>query len=203
MKKIILLISIFLLSLPLSVNAKSQFNSFDNSNKEKVVRAFISLDGDFHEISLDQYNHITQSSLVENTQKERMQINHSESSTSSEISPMALTTYKYEESGFIRNFPRADMVRRISPIVYNETSQNASRTISYSASQGFVSNISLTLGGKKSAITAGITGGASWSNSYSQSDSVTQTIPVNKYAWMEYYPNHGQLIWYTNRINNL
>lgn len=101
---------------------------------------------------------------------------------------MALTTYKYEESGFIRNFPRADMVRRISPIVYNETSQNASRTISYSASQGFVSNISLTLGGKKSAITAGITGGASWSNSYSQSDSVTQTIPKNKYAWMEYYP---------------
>ncbi|MEC2346705.1 hypothetical protein P9H28_21765 [Paenibacillus barengoltzii] len=170
------------------------------SEEIKVVRAILvengvkkKLSATEYEVLMEQNNHKVQEiERQKNINQAKLNKNDGVANElkPDEITPFALIDMSiYTEAGFIQSVYRNDLTRRISVPVYNETSQEVTRTISFTASQSYTSNVSLTSTYAKNAFTAGVTVGSSWSNTYSDSDSVTQKIPPHKYSWMEYTPN--------------
>ncbi len=99
-----------------------------------------------------------------------------------------VTMYEYNEDHYVSQVVKNDLTRRISPYVVNDTQDNATRTITYSTTQSYVSNYTFTSQAEIDAVTAGITIGSSWQATYSYSDSVTTTIRPGYKSWVEYTP---------------
>lgn len=170
------------------------------SEEPKVVRAILVEDGIKKELSTKDYD------LLIEQNKQKMQVLERQKNGVKEelnkyngtknelkldkVTPFSLIDLsRYSEAGFTQSVYRYNLTRRISVPVYNEGTQTVTRNISYSASQSYTSNVSLTSTYAKNAFTAGVTVGSSWSNTYSESDSISQPIPPKKYSWMEYTPN--------------
>lgn len=193
-----------ILSLVMAMVGSTSSAAFaDSENKpiaeSNVARAFVVEDGIKKELSMEEYDLLVQENdkklqLLE-TQKSIMNnsINSGDLKSSSEqdlISPFAIMDLsRYTEAGFINSVYRNDLARRVSVPIYNDGTQTITRTISYSASQSYTSNVSLSSTYAKNAFSAGVTVGSSWSNTISSSDSVSQPIPPKKYSWMQYTPN--------------
>jgi len=162
------------------------------TEKEEITRVFIVENGEQKELSLDEYNLLMQQNeerLQDLEAKKSLGISEGSLKTNNTVNPFALMDLSYyNQAGFSRAVLRTGLTARVSVPVYNETSQTVTRTISYSASQSYTSNVSLSSTYAKNAFTAGVTVGASWSSTYSGSDSVSQPIPPKKYSWMEYTP---------------
>ncbi|WP_223066042.1 hypothetical protein [Paenibacillus caui] len=182
-------------------NATFAQNNAPLKNDKKVVRAFVSTDGFLKEISLEEY--VKMKEDAENLETEKAK-NLAKEAIKSLYSPLAFgdqvlyRSYVYNESGYIYATPRPTLNKRISVAVRNPNNSAVDRTINYTASQSFSANIGVTASsdiGK--AISLGITGGASWSETYSSSDSVVHHIPPLTYAWMDYYPIMNNTYGYT------
>ncbi|MFX3649060.1 MAG: hypothetical protein ACE3K2_25880 [Paenibacillus sp.] len=170
------------------------------SAESNVARAFVVEDGVKKELNTEQYDLL----IKENEEKQqlleaqksimtnRINIGDLKSRTNDDdlITPFALIDRsRYVQAGFVPTVYRQNLARRISVPVYNSGTQTATRTITFAASQSYTSNVSLSASHTKKAFTAGVSVGASWSNSYSNTDSIAQPIPPKKYSWMQYTPN--------------
>ncbi|KAA8782527.1 hypothetical protein EC604_01520 [Paenibacillus amylolyticus] len=198
MKKRILIpfVMSLLFCLPFYAGAEEVIDTSGLSNNDvKVVKAFRATNNVLEEISIEEFNKIEGEAKQFNA-LDLAKIDLLKSAqfyeNNSIILPMDATyttVYKYNESGYIYNVPLPLLNKRISVPVYNESkTKTAKRTITFSASRSYSTSYSINVNGKIKAITAGITGGSSWTNTYSGSDSVAQDIPPLNYSWMDYYP---------------
>ena len=60
--------------------------------------------------------------------------------------------------------------------------------MSVHVSQSYTSTFSFDYSHQRNAFSAGVSVGASWSNTYTRSDTVTQPVSPGHYAWMDYIP---------------
>ncbi|CAH1224301.1 hypothetical protein PAECIP111892_05467 [Paenibacillus auburnensis] len=184
-----------LLCLPIYAGAEEVHSATTpQKNNVEVVKAYRAVDGGLKEITLEEYNKL-EAEANKNAALEQAKVGLAESAplfkTNSLITPMdayTTTVYKYNQSGYIYNYARSDLNRRISSAVKNDSNNPVTRAIAYTASQAFAANISFNVSAKINAVTAGITAGATWTNTYTSSDTVTQSISPGYYAWMDYYP---------------
>jgi len=193
-----------ILTLVMAVVGGTSSAAFADSAKaavaeSNVARAFVVEGGIKKELSIEEYDLLikdndkktqfleTQKSIMKNS------INSVDSKSSSEtdsIAPLSLIDLsRYSEAGFIGSVYRNDLTRRISVPIYNDGTTTITRNISFTASQSYTSNVSLSSTYSKNAFSAGVTVGSSWSKTISNSDSVSQPIPPKKYSWMQYTPN--------------
>ncbi|GGA53486.1 hypothetical protein [Paenibacillus physcomitrellae] len=168
------------------------------SDDTEVTRIFLVENGQQKELSKEEYNLL----LRQNEQK-LQSIESQKNSLKSEIfnpqvsknennntiTPFALQDYSYYlESGRAFGVYNYNLTRRISVAVYNETSNEVTRTITFSASQGYSANVSFSTSYGEDAFSASTSLGASWSKTITNSDSISQRIPPKRYSWMEFTP---------------
>lgn len=173
------------------VNAAEVNTKNPKPSEESVVKAFVVKDGELSEITLEQYYaEISKAEVNEHLkQQEKLNaINNNPNIAPREIGIMSLLDLSYYyEQGYIDHVLRTGLKRRISPVLENSTSSAATRTLSYSTTQAYTANISITAS-RKGYIDAGITGGAGWSKSTSTNDSTTATVQPKKFLWMDFTP---------------
>lgn len=170
------------------------------SAESNVSRAFVVEDGVKKELNTEQYDLL----IKENEEKQKLleaqksimtnRINigdlKSRSNDDDLITPFALIDRsRYVEAGYVSTVYRHNLARRISVPIYNDGTQTVNRTITFAASQGFTSNVSLNLSHQIKAFSASASVGASWNSTYTNTDSILQPIPPKKYSWMQYTPN--------------
>lgn len=165
------------------------------SNDSEVVRAILVEDGVEKEINPKEYDRILEGNeeklqQIEGFKEKEIANNNGLISApeNNSVTPFAIINQsRYVQAGLISSVYRTDLKKRVSVPVYNGTTQKITRTISYSASRGYTSNVSLSSSYAKSAVQATV--GASWNKSSSSSDSISQPIPLKIYSWVEYTPN--------------
>jgi hypothetical protein len=206
-KRLIPFVLILMLSIPITAGAEEihtdvapqQINVTTQQNEPEILKAYRATDNGLQEISLDEYNKITNEAETLESAKigllESMPLFNSEINSKFKSNDLVTprdayttTVYKYNQAGYVYNVARPYLNKRISAIVQNETDQSVTRTITYTASQSFTANLSINIPLKIAAINVGITGGASWQNTYGSTDAVAQVITKGYYAWMDYYP---------------
>ncbi|MFD1991596.1 hypothetical protein ACFSGI_16635 [Paenibacillus nicotianae] len=162
--------------------------SQNQSNVADTVKAFTVSNGEINYISTEEYNRITAQSIIETATANMLTKGNSDDIPVYPSIVSLSTSYKYNQLSYKSKVARSDLNRRISVAIRNEGTVSATRSISYSSTQTYTSSISFTAGAQKNAVSAGITGGKSWEGSYAGNETITQTIPAGKYAWMDYYP---------------
>ncbi|CAM4519815.1 hypothetical protein [Paenibacillus typhae] len=184
-----------LLCLPIYAGAEEVHNTAAlQKNEVEVVKAYRATDNGLQELTVEEYNKLEiEANKIKALEQAKVGLVPSDPlfKTNSLVTPMdayTTTVYTYNQSGYIYNYARSDMNRRISAAVKNDSTNPVNRAIAYTASQAYAANISLNVSAKIKAVTVGITAGATWTNTYTSSDTVTQTISPGYYAWMDYYP---------------
>ncbi|OMF10106.1 hypothetical protein MHI48_08030 [Paenibacillus sp. FSL H7-0942] len=115
------------------------------------------------------------------------------------VTPNAINEYywRYTQSTFKPAVPMTSLTKRISTYVYNETLDNADRTISSSTSQTWSANFGLSFQHKKAVTT---TLGGSWSKTTNFSDVTKTTVRPKHKSWAEFTPIMDKSFGYLNEI---
>lgn len=187
-----------ILCLPIYAGAEDVHKDAAPQNSEsEIIKVYKASATGLSEISVEEYNDIIAQGLALEAAKEGLlpsvPLFKTDSSfeNASVIAPrdaFQTTIYSYQQNGYVSYVTRSGLTRKISPAVYNSASVNSLLNISYSVSQGYVANTSFSVTAKQTAVSAGITGGSSWSNTYGGSNTTTASVNPYHYAWMEYTP---------------
>jgi hypothetical protein len=200
MKKFLLfpLALMLILCLPIYAGAEGVHNDEAPQNSEsEIIKVYKTSPTGLSEISIEEYHDILAQGQALEAAKEGLvpsvPLFNTDSSfeKSSVIAPrdaFQTTIYSYQQNGYVSYVTRSGLTRKISPAVYNSASGNSLLNISYSVSQGYIANTSFGVTAKQTAVSAGITGGSSWSNTYGGSNTTTALVNPYNYAWMEYTP---------------
>jgi hypothetical protein len=198
MKKCLLslLLSLTVLLIPLDINAQSSISN----KEEKISKIIMVKDGKSVELSLDEFEaHMRKDEQLNSQIDKEIQnkllmknnlitLKNKDNFTNNEInrSPGILYThYRYDEWDNTPSSGIVDLQRRISVYKYNYTSAPTTHTITYSVTQAYSSNVSLTAK-YEDAIEATI--GSSYTETISKSTSDSYTIQPNHKGWVEYRP---------------
>ena len=172
-----------LTSIPFTANAST------TTNTAETELIFVVLDGKTYETTesklpeLLQNLNVTKSILSDKEQSALTEpILNNDDSVSVNSS---FIYYWFDLTYYNSNTYRSDLNRRISTVIYNDTADDAQRTITYTASQGIETNASVSFGIKDYMEAEA---GTTFSSSESEEDSITFTIPRQNYGWMDYYP---------------
>ncbi|WP_419884908.1 hypothetical protein [Paenibacillus sp. B-A-8] len=188
----------FILCLPFYAGAEGLHNDEAPQNSESdIIKVYKASDMGLSEISVEEYNDILAQGQAVEAANEGLLASvplfktDSSFASASAIAPRdayQTTIYSYQQNGYVSYVTRSGLTRRISQPVYNSASINSLLNISYSVSQGYIANTSFGVTAKQTAVSAGITGGSSWSNTYGGSNTTTASVNPYNYAWMEYTP---------------
>lgn len=201
MKKLLLfpLVFILLLCIPVYAGAENvHSDQLPQNNEAEIIKVYRASDTGLSEITLDEYNEIlAQESALESAKQgllksEPLFRTEALFENNSAITPreaVLTTLYSYQQHGYVSYVTKSALTRRISSSVFNSGTVESLKPISYSVSQGYIANTNFDVNAKKTAVSAGITGGGySWMNTYGDSKSTTALVSANRYAWMEYTP---------------
>ncbi|WP_025692720.1 hypothetical protein [Paenibacillus zanthoxyli] len=152
----------------------------------KVEQTFIVRDGKAIIVPNETYlNDSKQMETIE-ASKDQTKQNLAESGRNVSINSLWDLSH-YNEAGYIPRVLRTPLKRRISAAVYNSTTSPLTRSLSFSTTQTYTANISIT-GSRKGVIDAGITGGVSWTQTATVNDTMTASIQPHEYNWVEFTP---------------
>ena len=193
------LVLILLLCIPVYAGAENvHSNQPPQNNEPEIIKVYRASDTGLSEITLDEYNaFLAQESALESAKQgllksEPLFKTDALFENNSVITPrdaVLTTIYSYQQHGYVSYVTKSALTRRISSSVFNSGTVESLKPISYSVSQGYIANTNFDVNAKKSAVSAGITGGGySWMNTYGDSKSTTALVSANRYAWMEYTP---------------
>ncbi|AIQ25347.1 hypothetical protein MHI27_22625 [Paenibacillus sp. FSL H8-0261] len=187
-----------ILCLPIYAGAEGVHNDqAPQISESEIIKVYKASATGLSEISVEEYNEILAQGQALEAAKEGLIpsiplfITDSSFDDASVIAPRdayQTTIYSYQQNGYVSYVTRSGLTRRISQPVYNSASANSLLNISYSVSQGYIANTSFGVTAKQTAVSTGITGGSSWSNTYGGSNTTTASVNPYNYAWMEYTP---------------
>ncbi|MNC11514.1 hypothetical protein D3C75_592140 [compost metagenome] len=155
-------------------------------DEAQVEQTFIVRDGVATVVPNETYQNDSLQTDTAEANKEQVKKNLAESKGNIGIYSLMDLSY-YSQAGYISRVLRTPLMRRISTPVYNGTTSPATRALTYTTTQTYTANISITAS-RKAYIDAGITGGVSWSQSATTTNTITATIKPGEYNWVDYTP---------------
>lgn len=189
MKKFLALLFSCIMILPMAVTAFASEVS-DNDclaileDGTKVIAAYRIVDGEMTELTVAEYLAYKQEESALITNKEQLKNSHIPvTATEPRVAGVPFTWY--DERGVIEEYTRTSLRTRVSTYVYNRGSNDATRTITGTYTQGFTANYTLS-SGEKSAIKQEV--GFSFTDEFTFSEEISTIISPGCKGWMEFTP---------------
>lgn len=189
MKKFFALLLSFVMILSMSLTAFASERP-DNDclavleDGTKVIAAYRIIDGEMTELTEAEYLAYKHEEAVLTANKEQLKNSHVPA-TAAEPRMAGVPFTWYDERGVIEEYTRTSLRTRVSTYVYNRGSNDATRTITGTYTQGFTANYTLS-SGEKSAIKQEV--GFSFTDEFTFSEEISTIISPGCKGWMEFTP---------------
>ena len=186
-----------------SANVDGILSSTLSSEEGEIVAVYIAEDGVLTEISKEEYavlveqrelmeeiKEIAKSKELDQQKREFISNlpNQNKTTDANIMSSYYWWGYKYDEIGFNNLVVDTARKRRITNPIYNSGTNPAPYVMSGVVTETFTSNVSITLSAKKTAVTAGASVGAAWSETVTGTFSLTPNVSSGKWGWLEFTP---------------